>query len=146
MFRCAYCGQSITGERIRRKFADGTVREHLYYRCANNDPGPDHPTVRWKSGDLEQAVVDDLARLRMPTPEIAAWFRTALSSALHDLTAYQRRQAASLIKRKTELGTMQDRLLNAYLGGTVEEATFEAKSRELRAEANKMDETFGPVG
>jgi site-specific DNA recombinase len=41
---------------------------------------------------------------------------------------------------------MQDRLLNAYLAGTVEEVTFEAKSRELRAEANKMDETLAQLG
>jgi hypothetical protein len=36
LFQCAYCGQSITGERIRRKLKDGGVREHIYYRCANN--------------------------------------------------------------------------------------------------------------
>jgi hypothetical protein len=51
----------------------------------------------------------------MPTPEVAAWFRTALSAAVNDVTAYQRRQVTSLNKRKAELGTMQDRLLNAYL-------------------------------
>ena len=38
--------REITGERIRRKLKGGGVREHLYYRCANNHPGDDHPTVR----------------------------------------------------------------------------------------------------
>ncbi len=57
-----YCGQSITGERIRRKLRGGGVREHVYYRCANNHPGPDHPPVRWKAEDLEQAIVDDLGQ------------------------------------------------------------------------------------
>ena len=47
LFQCAYCGQSITGERIRRKLKDGGVREHIYYRCANNSPGDDNPRVRW---------------------------------------------------------------------------------------------------
>ena len=46
LFRCAFCGQSITGERIRRKLKGGGVREHIYYRCSNNHPGPEHPTVR----------------------------------------------------------------------------------------------------
>ncbi|MCI0333570.1 MAG: recombinase family protein, partial [Planctomycetes bacterium] len=31
LFRCAFCGQSITGERIRRKLRGGGVREHVYY-------------------------------------------------------------------------------------------------------------------
>lgn len=49
----------------------------------------------------------------MPTPEVAAWFRTALQAAVTDLTAHKRRQAAALAQRKSELATMQDRLLNA---------------------------------
>lgn len=146
LFRCAYCGQSITGERIRRKLRRGGVREHIYYRCANNHPGPDHPTVRWRADDLERAVADDLAGLRLPTPEIAAWFRTALEAAVIDLTAHQRRQTAALTKRKAELATMQDRLLNAYLAGTVEEVVFTAKSNELKAEAATADESMALLG
>ncbi len=146
LFRCDYCGQSITGERIRRKLKAGGVREHIYYRCSNNHPGPDHPTVRWKAHDLEQAIVDDLANMRMPTPEVAEWFRTELYAAVSDLTAYRRRQATSLAKRKTELANMQDRLLNAYLAGTIEESIYKAKSNELKSEAAKTDEVLGKLG
>jgi len=146
LFQCAYCGQSITGERIRRKLKDGGVREHTYYRCANNHPGPDHPRVRWKGDDLEQAVVDDLAQMRLATPEIAAWFRTELGAAVTDLTAYRRRQSKSLAKRKTELATMQDRLLNAYLAGTVEEVVYKAKTNELKAEEARNEEALAQLG
>jgi DNA invertase Pin-like site-specific DNA recombinase len=146
LLRCAYCGQSITGERIRRKLSGGGVREHLYYRCANNRPGPDHPRVRWTSDDLEQAIVDDLARLRMPSPEVATWFRAALSAALDDLTAYRRRQRVTLVKRKSELAAMQDRLLNAFLSGTIEEAAYKSKFNELRSEATKTDESMAQLG
>ena len=134
------------GERIRRKLRGGGVREHVYYRCAKNHPGLDHPTVRWKADDLEQAIVDDLVRLRLPTPEIASWFRTALQAAVVDLTAHQRRQTAALAKRKSELATMQDRLLNAYLVGTVEETAYTAKSDELKAETAKADEYLAQLG
>jgi site-specific DNA recombinase len=146
LFRCAYCGQSITGERIRRKLKDGGVHEHIYYRCANNHPGPDHPTVRWKSDDLERAIADDLGKMRLATSELASWFRTSLSAAVTDLTAYRRRQGTTLAKRKTELATMQDRLLNAYLAGTVEEAVYKAKSNELKVEAATTDEALAQLG
>ena len=146
LFRCAFCGQSITGERIRRKLRGGGIREHIYYRCANNHPGPEHPTVRWKTEDLEQAVVDDLASLRLPTPEIALWFRSALEAAVLDVTANQRRQTASLARRQTEVAVMQDRLLNAYLAGTVDETAFIAKSNELKAEAAKVCESVVQLG
>lgn len=146
LFRCEYCGQSITGERIRRKLKGGGVREHLYYRCANNNPASDHPTVRWKSEELEQAIVDDLAQMQMPSPEIAAWFRTELSSAVTDLTSYRRQQATSLTKRKSELAAMQDRLLNTYLSGSVDESVYKSKTNELKAESADVDESLAEMG
>lgn len=146
LFRCQYCGQSITGERIRRKLKGGGVREHLYYRCANNNPGCDHPTVRWKSEDLEQAIVEDLSRMQMPSPEIAEWFRNELRSAVADLTSYRRQQATSLTKRKSELRTMQDRLLNAYLAGTVDEDVYKSKTNELKAQSASVDESLAELG
>jgi hypothetical protein len=63
-----------------------------------------------------------------------------------DLTAYRRRQATSLAKRKTELVTMQDRLLNAYLAGTIEEVVYKAKSNELKAEMAKTEESLAQLG
>lgn len=146
LLRCAYCGQGITGESIRRKLRGGGVREHVYYRCANNHPGDDHPRVRWRSPDLEQAIVDDLASLRMPTREIGDWFRTALEAALGDLTTQQRRQQSSLTKRRSELASMQDRLLNAYLAGSIDEPTFKTKGDDLRAQVALVDESLATVG
>jgi hypothetical protein len=118
------------------------VREHLYYRCANNHPGPEHPTVRWPAADLEQAVLDDLGSMRFGSPEIASWFRTELQAAVDDLTSFQRRQAASLAKRKTELVAMQDRLLSAYLTGTVNESAYKNKCGQLRDEIATTDESM----
>jgi site-specific DNA recombinase len=146
LLRCEFCGQSITGERIRRKLRGGGVREHVYYRCANNSPGPDHPTVRWKAQDLEEAIVGDLESMRMPSQEVADWFRTELSAAVDDLTSHRQRQSTSLTKRKSELANMQDRLLNAYLAGTVDEDAYKAKSNELRAEGASVDEVLATLG
>jgi len=41
---------------------------------------------------------------------------------------------------------MQDRLLNAYLTGTIEEVIYNAKSNELKAEAAKTDEALDKLG
>ncbi|MSR59741.1 MAG: recombinase family protein [Planctomycetaceae bacterium] len=146
LFRCAFCGQSITGEHIQRKLKCGGARHHHYYRCANNHPGPDHPRVRWSAADLEQAVVEDLERLRMPSPDVANWFQTALTAAFSDLSTQERQQRTSLTKRQSELKAMQDRLLNAYLASTVDEATFKAKSAELAHEAAKVMEVVDSLG
>jgi site-specific DNA recombinase len=41
---------------------------------------------------------------------------------------------------------MQDRLLNAYLAGTVEEAVFKVKSNELKTEMAKAEEALAQLG
>lgn len=146
LFRCAYCGQSITGEHIHRKLKNGGVRHHLYYRCANNHPGPDHPRIRWNADDLEQAVISDLERLRMPSPDVADWFRTALTAAFSDISTQERQQRTALAKRQSELKGMQDRLLNAFLAATIDEPTFTAKSAELQHETAKVNESIDQLG
>ncbi len=132
LFRCAYCGQSLTGERIRRRLRGGEVREHLYYRCANNHPGHDHPPVRWRAEKLEQAVLDELDKLRLPTEELQDWFRESLVAAFADVTNHHRRQTQAVEKRRTDLKGQQDRLLNGYLNGIIDEAVFQTKSAEFK--------------
>ena len=130
LFRCAHCGQSITGERICRELRNGQVNEHVYYRCANNRPGPDHPKLRWRAEDLESAIVRDLSAVTIRCPETTAWFRQALAAAFADVSSHQQRQSAALSKRLSELKSMESRLLNAYLASTIDELAFQAKSAE----------------
>ena len=146
LFRCACCGQAITGERIRRRLKSGAVNTHDYYRCANNNPAPNHPRVRWREADLEAAIVDDLASMRLPSKEMTDWFRAALAAAFDETDEYERRQAAQLKKRRSEIAGMQDRLLNAYLAGTVEEDLHRVKVDELRAEMGTVTEALERLG
>lgn len=102
--------------------------------------------MRWNADDLEQAVITDLERLRVPSPDVAAWFRTALAAAFSDLSTQERQQRTALAKRQSELKGMQDRLLNAFLAGTIDEPTFKAKSGELQYEAAKVNEAMDRLG
>ena len=146
LFRCAYCGQSLTGERIRRRLADGSVREHVYYRCANNSPGADHPVVRWKAQDLDTAVAKELAALRMPSEEATDWFRSALAEAASDVVECHRRQRRGLLERQAELKGKHGRLLEAYLAGDLDVAVFRTKSTELQGQVKDAEEALGRWG
>ncbi len=145
LFTCLHCGAFITGERIKRKLKGGGVRPHDYYRCANNYPDDDHPTVRWRGDDLEDAIVADLAKFKMPDDEIAAWFRVSLQSAFTDISDLQRNQRIAQTKRRSELTAMNDRLLNAFLAGAIDEATFNAKQAALRDELAVLEASLAQV-
>jgi site-specific DNA recombinase len=145
LISCAYCGQAITGEKIVRKLKGGGQNEHVYYRCANNKPGPDHPKIRWRECDLEMAIIKDLHALRFPTPEIAGWFRQSIHEAFADIAESKKRQLTQLNKRKTELANMQQRLLDAYLAGTLDQDTYSAKSNQLKSDLKGVEESYEKV-
>ncbi len=153
ILRCGCCGFAMTGERIRRKLRDGSQNAHVYYRCANNHKDESHPKVRWREADVEEAIVKELDAFHFTDPKTAQWFRNALVAAFDDVDVAQAERKKTLTKRRTELTNMQDRLLNGYLAGTINEAVFQAKSADLKSqaeeverqldEANEFDPAFG---
>src|SRR6185369_47752 len=132
--------------RIQRKQRDGSYRIHHYYRCANNFPAEDHPTVRWKADQLEQAIITDLESFKMPDAETGQWFRTALEAAFADMHELRRSRQNVLLKRSSELTNMLDRLLTTYLAGTIDEATFNAKQTALKDELGEAEESLAELG
>ncbi|KPJ57082.1 MAG: hypothetical protein AMS16_01565 [Planctomycetes bacterium DG_58] len=131
----------LSGEKIRRRLRDGSIRVHYYYRCGNNSACADHPRIRWRQEEIEQAVEADLQQLVMPD-WVAEWFRGALATALEDVSGRFRQQKKMLTERPTELRGMLDRLLNAYLAGIVDEETFQSKSAELKRDEQKVTESL----
>ncbi len=134
LFVCAHCGAAMSGERIRRKLLNGSVNTHVYYKCASAKKGADHPRVRWRENDLEEAVVRALDSMQIPNPEVARWLRDTLTAAFADATQAEAMRLKLVTKRQTELQGKMDRLLNVYLEGMVEEPVYCAKLGELKGE------------
>lgn len=140
MFTCAHCGYGITGERIRRRMRNGNVHEYIYYRCGNLKPDPDHPTVRWRQEQLEEAIVQDLETLRIPDDKRRQWFRDHLETMCDDDKRMRAEQIRQARKRLAELEQMQQRLLDGYLAGVVEKDVFSTRSAEMKAETERLQD------
>ena len=145
ILRCAHCGFAITGERIRRKVANGAINEHIYYRCGNNHKPAGHPKVRWRHEDVDAAILRDLQTLQIKRADIRQVVRSTLNASCDNLNDHQNRQRTTLARRQSELQGMLDRLLNAYLGGTVDEGTLQKKSEELKRELSLVNEALERV-
>ena len=153
ILRCACCEFAMTGELIRRRLNDGGCNHHVYYRCGNNHPDNGHPKVRWREADIEAAITREFESFRMPNKMTADWFRDAVATAFDDVGSTTAMRRKMLTKRRTELTNMQERLLNGYLGGTIDEPTFQLKSADLKSqiedvqrqldEADRFDPAFG---
>ncbi len=139
VFRCALCGAMMTGERIVRRRIDGSEVSHLYYRCANNAPPPDHPVVRWKTAKLEEAVVAELESLRIHDEGHAQLIRNTLKAAFADVAKVEADRRRILAKLRSEIKGRLDRLMNVYLDGALEQAEFSVKQGALRVELADID-------
>lgn len=142
LFRCAYCGFAVTGELIRKKLKDGSVNLHAYYRCANNHKPPDHPPLRWREVDLENAVIADLESLKGPSRKSAEVFKDVVKAAFANLGESQKFRRQQLQKRLSELSGMQDRLMNGYLLGAIAENAFQTKSASLKTEKEEVEKAL----
>ena len=140
MFVCAHCGYGITGERIIRKMKSGKAHEYIYYRCGNLDPAPDHPVVRWRQDQLEEAVQRDLATLRIPDETRREWLKQNLARRCSDQILVREEQNRVARKRLSEIEQMQQRLLDGYLAGGVDKDVFTTKSTELKIETERLRE------
>ena len=147
LLRCGACGYAVSGERIRKKLKAGGHNTHVYYRCGNDHQDADHPRVRWKEADVEAAIVRELDAIRLPTPKIAAWFRDALDAAFDDVSQTWGARRKALAKRRSELANMQQRLLNGYVNGAIDEGVFTEKSGDLKRQSEdterQLDEADG---
>jgi DNA invertase Pin-like site-specific DNA recombinase/ribosomal protein L37E len=132
MFICAHCGYGITSERIRRKNKNGKVREYVYYRCGNVYPDTDHPKLRWRQEDLEEAILTDLRSIRIQDDKERQWFRDSIIAAFQDDTLLRAERAKSLKRRVSDLEKMQQRLLDAYLAGGLDQKTFTTKTSQFK--------------
>ncbi len=77
----------------------------------------------------------DLETIRIPEDDLAEWFDQALKAAFRNTGEVQRQQRLALKKRAAEIEAMQERLLNAYLAGTIDEKALAAKQTQLRDES-----------
>ena len=82
----------------------------------------------------------------MPTPKAAAWLRDHLASALDNAAEVAAQRRRLLSKRRTELANMQERLLNGFLAGAIDEAAFTAKSADLKAQQQEIERQADEAG
>ena len=88
---------------------------------------------------MERTIAEELGRMRLESDDMRGLVREAMEQGFAGIGSQQRKQGQGLTKRQSELKGMQERLLNAYLDGTIDEGVFGAKSEELKAALGMFD-------
>lgn len=126
MFRCAECGYSLIGE---------LQKGHVYYRCHTKSC----PMTGVREEILEAAVAGAYSILQLSEAERAALeaevtdFLSACEESTNRVQETWRLQLAAL-------QTRHDRLVDAFLEGTLDKETFEPRKKRLLLEQRDLEE------
>lgn len=110
-----------------------------FVSCVGVYPDKDHPIVRWREEQLEEAVLTDLRSLRIEDEKDRQWFREKLVASIGDEAFLREERLKALRRRLADLEAQQKRLLDAYLAGAVDKNTFTAKTTQFKDEIAKTE-------
>jgi site-specific DNA recombinase len=126
MFRCAECGYSLIGE---------LQKGHVYYRCHTKTC----PMTGVREEVLDAAVVGAYATLQLSEEQRAA-LEAEVTTFLGECEESTKRIQETWRLQLAALQTRHDRLVDAFLEGTIDKETFEPRKAQLLMEQRGLEE------
>src|SRR5436305_5636115 len=126
MFRCAKCGYSLVGE---------LQKGHVYYRCHTKTC----PMTCVREEVLEAAVAGAYERFHLSDTQRVA-FGAEIIAFLGECEESTKRVHETWRLQLAALQTRRDRLVDAFLEGTLEKDTFEPRKKRLLMEQRELEE------
>ena len=135
---CSSCGCSVIGEPHKKLLADGTYRNHLYYRCTHKS--------KLRKCTLRGGITEEEAFRQIYEmldnytihPLLYEWSMQMLKK-IHEQEVEERYDRAEMQHASLEeCEKARNKLLDMSLRGMVDDDTFEAKDRQLRERIEKI--------
>lgn len=129
MFRCGECSRLLIGER---------QKGHVYYRCHTKTC----PMKCVREEVLEIAIAGAYATLRLSEAERLA-LEAEVTAFLDESEESTKRVQDTWKLQLAALQTRHDRLVDAFLEGTLDKETFEPRKKRLLMEQRELEEKLG---
>jgi site-specific DNA recombinase len=129
MFRCGECGYTLVGER---------QKGYVYYRCHTKSC----PVTGVREEVLEAAVARAYATLRLSDAQRLA-MEAEVTAFLDESEESSKRVQDTWRLQLAALQTRHDRLVDAFLEGTLDKETFEPRKKRLLMEERELEEKLG---
>jgi site-specific DNA recombinase len=126
MFRCAECGYAIIGE---------LQKGHVYYRCHTKTC----PVTGVREEILEAAVAGAYETLELSEAQCAA-LEAEVTAFLGECEESTRRVQETWRLQLAAIQTRHDRLVDAFLEGSIDKETFEPRKTRLLMEQRGLEE------
>ncbi|MGE3684698.1 MAG: recombinase family protein [Bdellovibrionales bacterium] len=141
------CGCAITAEVQCKPQKDGSVKEHIYWRCSNttlpcSQRNREHMKARNLRMNMRQDALEaQLEEILVPlkfTEEDCKWMQEVLLQHHRDESQKHSQKLSALHSRLKMLNTYIDSSYEDKLNGTITEALWREKNEDWRIERDKI--------
>ncbi len=126
LFSCVHCGKTLIGE---------LQKGHVYYRCHSKSC----PTKTIREEAIDETIGRELFRLAIPQDHQEKLFRT-LDLCLRNSTGIEEHRLAVLSAERERISVRIDRLMETYLDGSIDKATFTDQHGRLLKKRKTVEE------
>lgn len=143
LITCRDCGRPITGERKSKQTKRGEAF-YTYYHCTRYT-AKGHERWRVKEETIDTQFHALLASMKLPTPELADWFRNIIETRAK---AREKEHSKASERTTHTLATLQrqaQRLLDMRLNDELDADTFKAKHAELQTNIHRLQQECQPI-
>ena len=140
------CDCAVTAEHKRRPLSDGSIQEHVYYRCSRNKPdgvcsqrdleymkAVTARRISYTEAEIEvlfEAVFTPLSF----TPEVCKWMQDVLMQEHRQKSGDHKQQVAALRRRYEMLQQYIDKAYDDKVSGAIDESMWREKNAKWRVE------------
>lgn len=140
--RCEECGCIITAEIQKRKLRDGTINEHVYYRCSKQK-GPGSCSMPYlKLNRVEDKINETLDGLSIPK-SLSAWMFETLREDFRAEQELQKHTLENLQRAYERYENQLKNLFNMRMNGEIETDIYETKKAEITSLRDESRERLG---
>jgi site-specific DNA recombinase len=130
LITCGHCGHVVTGEKKRKRLADGSERMYSYYRCTHyNRSG--HPRARLTEAEIDQQFLDLFHGLRIDDPELRKWFVEVIRARVQAGKVENIDHRKELERQKIQIEGKLSALLELRMDSEISSDEYSVKRRAL---------------
>ena len=132
LMRCGECGCSITAEAQKKKLKDGTINEHIYYRCSKQKGPGSCSQPYMKLDKIEDKIEETLSGMDIPKP-LAVWMFKVLRDEFKNEQEFQKQTIENLKQAYERYENQLKNLFDMRMNGEIDSVVYESKKAEITA-------------
>ena len=139
LMSCGTCSMSITGEKKKKKLANGTIKHYVYYHCTKKSKTQKCFELGIREEELDNQLSSLLTQYTMPTEWAEMLSKKLDLEEKQSITSVQK-EIQELKSELEDISQNLSRLTDVYVAQDIERADYLERRRSLMSSKKSLEE------